>query len=335
MTRDQLGALAQTFLDHLDSQMTVFKISLSSHWHVDHLCFRTGSEQSYQRHKELFSRLGTLLCESPVNGRLISTFKLFEPLQWKSFQVDLIELPAPKPQRPSQEGFEHIEVVIDCPFDEIKRLYSECSFNEAGLAKDFNQELEIELSGCAIKFHHLSLESVVCLETNHKIFQVLTQHQILKLLKKYNPLIAGTFPLGISNLESDVDILLSGSNLSEIAKTIKSHFGDLSEFFLTMKVVEEEPTVLARFVIDEVKIELFAQKIPSVSQAAYKHFLVEERLLKYGKDSLKKKILSLRNHGLKTEPAFGQALGLRTNPYYELLNLQKLSESELKDRFSF
>lgn len=333
MTRQQLDDLSSKFLDHLESEMNAARISLKPHWHVDHLCYRVDTQEKYLYQKEQFQKIGSLLVETPVNGRLISTFKLFESIQWKDYQIDLLELPAPKLNKPTREGFEHIEVVIDVPFNDLKNLYPNCLFSEAGMSKVLNQELEIELKDCAIKFHQLSLESVTNLEKKENVVEVLKTHKILESLKVYNPLIAGTFPLGISTPESDIDILLSGENLSEIAKALKAKFSLAQEFFLTMKVVEDEPTVLSRFVLGGVKIELFAQKIPTVLQTAYKHFLIEERLLKYGREPFKKKILDLRNHGLKTEPAFGQALGLRTNPYYELLNLQKLSESELKSKF--
>jgi uncharacterized protein len=152
---------AHAFLEQIFAKMHENEIHLKNHWNIDHLCFRVETDTDYSHYKNVFSGLGRLLIESPVGGRLISTYKLTEPIKYKNYSIDVIELPAPKPGKKTIDGFEHFEVVCDVSFDEIKKMYPHCEFDETGLKKDFNKELEILLGDYAIKFHHQSLEDVI------------------------------------------------------------------------------------------------------------------------------------------------------------------------------
>jgi uncharacterized protein DUF4269 len=54
-------------------------------------------------------------------------------------------------------------------------------------------------------------------------------------------------------------------------------------------------------------------------QLAFRHLVAEWRILS-GQDALfKRKILELKERGIKTEPVFAQLLGLAGDPYQELL----------------
>jgi hypothetical protein len=176
----------------------------------------------------------------------------------------------------------------------------------------------------------MSLESVIQLEKNKPIFSAIKKLDILSSLSLFNPLIAGTFPLGINTANSDVDILISGSNLAYIKDYLIQQFSMNDKFQLNEISVFNEPTVLASFDFDGITFEIFCQRIESVRQSGYLHFLIEERLLKIGGQDFLEKIKDLRNQGLKTEPAFAKALNLQGDPYAQLLNLQNLSEEQLK-----
>lgn len=87
------------------------------------------------------------------------------------------------------------------------------------------------------------------------------------------------------------------------------------------------------FKFKNVSFEVFAQQTPTAHQTANRHFLIEERLLCLGGMKFQKKVRGFRAQGLKTEPAFTAALGLKGDAYTELLSLQQLSESQLKVQF--
>lgn len=134
MTKDDFYSHALIFLESLFQQLHEKSVELQSHWNLDHLCFRVNSVERYRHFFKAFHEWSDLLIESEVNGRPISTFKLHDPLNFRSRLIDLVELPAPKAGKVTQEGFEHIEVVCDVSFQEIKHRFShQCAFNESGL----------------------------------------------------------------------------------------------------------------------------------------------------------------------------------------------------------
>lgn len=151
------------FLEKIFSYLQEYKIVLND-WRIDHLCYRTSSQQNYEITKSLFEKKGDCLFESEVNGRMIATYKLFDPIEYKGHIIDLVEVPAPKIMKETPEGFEHIEVVVDISFEEILNLYPHCQFEKNALQKKVNPELEIEFKDCSIKFHHQSLEDIIIME---------------------------------------------------------------------------------------------------------------------------------------------------------------------------
>lgn len=329
MNIETLKVEAQIFLKKVFTEFDSKNFSLESHWHIDHLCYRTATHETYLQLKADFETFSTLLIESEVNGRMISTFKLKEAIDFNGWSIDLIEVPAPKKGKLIKDGFEHFEVVCDLGFEEIKDKYQTYEFDESGLIKDFNQELEIIFSDFAIKFHHLSLESVINIESNSVLFFALTDSKALKLLKKYKPLIAGTYPLNLNIVNSDVDILIYAKDLDSLKYYLAELFSHYEKFKVELIAVDDDEAVIANFYVNGLKFEIFAQKVDSVQQKAYLHFLIEERLLKYGGESLLNKVREYKVQGLKTEPAFAKALKRPGDAYNELLLLQKKSNDEL------
>ena len=151
---------AVTFLEKIFNELESVQIDLRD-WPIDHLCYRTSSENNYQKIKNCFQHIGELLVESEVNGRLIATYKLKEPILFKQHRIELIEVPAPKRGKTTIEGFEHIEAVIDISFLELEKLFPHITFNKKAITKEINPDIEVEFGGCAIKFHHQSLEEVI------------------------------------------------------------------------------------------------------------------------------------------------------------------------------
>jgi predicted metalloenzyme YecM len=118
---------AVVFLNKLNEELNQKKLSLPLHWDIDHICFRTESEDEYMARKTQFSSFAQLLIESPVNGRLISTYKLEAPIEFLGRRIDLVELPAPKKNKATPSGFEHIEITVDESFEEVKSRLVKCN----------------------------------------------------------------------------------------------------------------------------------------------------------------------------------------------------------------
>ncbi|WP_235046190.1 VOC family protein [Bdellovibrio bacteriovorus] len=325
---NEFNIAAQDFLQRVFNKLDAQNIQLDKHWFIDHLCYRVSSLENYNVFKTQFASFAELLIESDVNGRPIATYKFAEPIRFRDWSIQVVELPAPKPGKVTVEGFEHFEVVADSGFDEIKARYPKAVFSESGLKKDFNPELEISLDELAIKFHPLSLESVIRLEKNEAVYAAVKSSGVLKALKVHQPLLVGTYPLGMNVSGSDVDVLINVPDLTAAETLFRKNFSGFENF--KIETHAQYAAVTASFDFQGVPFEVFAQVKDTAKQNANLHFLVEERLLHVGGSSLAEKILALRKAGDKTEPAFARALGLSGNPYDELLRLQTLSESELR-----
>ncbi len=323
--------LAHTFLDHLFEQLQSKNINIDS-YEIDHLCYRTSSDENYQVIKDAFSPLGECLIESEVNGRLIATYKLKNPILYKHWIIDLIEVPAPKQGKITQEGFEHIEVVIDCDFEELEKSIllnaPDISFEKKGLEKDLNPELEIEFDQCAVKFHHKSLENIIAIEKNAVLMDFLNSSQILNKLKSYSPCISGTLPLNIHTPHSDLDILFCAQDLAQFERDVTQLLQGRFDLQMKRTTKQGQETSITVFHTDHFKVELFAQNYSSFKQQANIHFLIEARLLKIFKEELRQRVKALKEEGHKTEPAFGMIFNL-SSPYDDLIKLNKLSDLEL------
>lgn len=330
MTELEFHSQADTFLKNLFSELNAARIEIKNHWDIDHLCYRSDTEENYTLLKKSFAAFSELLIESMVGGRLIATYKLHRPVKFNDYRIDVVELPAPKKGKTVALGFEHVEVVCDIPFSELKEKYSHLNLDLGGLQKNFNREFEIILGTRNLKFHHSSLASVINIEKNTKVWNAINRSDILNLFFENNPLIAGTFPLEIYAETSDLDIILEANDLNILNNSLVEHFGTCEDFKIINLEVDHKPTLICNFKFDGIPFEIFAQDRPSVQQTAYLHLLIEERLLKIGGETFKQKIKSARASGSKTESAFAELLGIKADPYKSLLELQTKSFKELE-----
>jgi predicted metalloenzyme YecM len=149
------------FVKALSAQLIENNIIIKDDWIIDHICYRVSTEEQYINLKNSFCEDNKLLIESTVGGRLISSFKLKEPLDILGHKVSVLELPAPKNGKITPEGYEHIEIVCSESFKELISLYGHLNLDKKGMTKEINPELEIEFKDCSIKFHHQTLESVI------------------------------------------------------------------------------------------------------------------------------------------------------------------------------
>jgi len=86
---------------------------------------------------------------------------------------------------------------------------------------------------------------------------------------------------------------------------------------------------VARFTLDGIFIELFGQALYVDPQRAYRHMIIESRLLDlFGKD-VRNNIREIKLSGLKTEPAFGQYFKLEGDPYLGLPEFGRLKDKNL------
>lgn len=139
-----------------------------AHLPIDHLCYRVETRKHYLTLKEWLLTDNELLVESPIKGRLISTFRMAQPFRHMEREIWLLELPEPKPGSPYPEGWEHAEFVTDRPLVEFEDwLIDELGIapsgiDRSGLSKPLNADLRLRLEGgLSVKFHELPLDEVI------------------------------------------------------------------------------------------------------------------------------------------------------------------------------
>lgn len=141
--------------------------------------------------------------------------------------------------------------------------------------------------------------------------------------------LVGTIPLGIDVPDSDLDIVCTAPDLDAFADRVRADFGDRPDLTAVRREVRSGPAVIARFAAAGERIELFAQARPVAMQDAYRHMVVEWRLLQLGGPDLRSRVIDLKRNGMKTEPAFAAALGLPGDPYLALLDRHERTDADL------
>ena len=153
--------MAAEFLKELTPLVDNLNLELD-HGSIDHLCFRVETENEYQQYKDDLQKIGSLLVESIVGARLIATYKLNSPIKYNDIEVDVIELPQPKPNSKYKTAFEHVEYVIKERFDKIIENHPEIKFDLGAMQKKINPDIRVKFSNdLSIKLHHQSLEAVI------------------------------------------------------------------------------------------------------------------------------------------------------------------------------
>jgi hypothetical protein len=151
----------------------------------------------------------------------------------------------------------------------------------------------------------------------------------LEALAAFDPHVAGTPPLGLDLPGSDIDILCHAPDLNAFAAVVGTAFGACEGFSARRWNGGGEPAVIAGFAAHGWAFEVFGQALPVAEQLGWRHFVIERRLLALGGAALRTAVLQRRRAGLKTEPAFADALQLTGDPYLTLLELEHQTDEAL------
>lgn len=164
----------------------------------------------------------------------------------------------------------------------------------------------------------------------HRVLEALGLRQALK---DYRPRIVGTMPLGVHTADSDIDVLVEVRDLDAFAAAMQSGYGTREGFVMWRRAATEmEPeAVVVRMDTATWPVEIFAQDRPTVQQTAYRHYAIENRLLRLGGESLRDEIVARKEDGTKTEAAFCDVLGLEGDPFLALLDLEGEPDGTLCD----
>jgi len=158
-------------------------------------------------------------------------------------------------------------------------------------------------------------------ERQKNAYQVLTENGILEKLNCFTPILVGTIPINIDIESSDLDIICYAPNQENFIQSLNYNFGKESQFIISKNTTFN--SVKANFFTADFEIEIFGQDIPTQQQNAYRHMLIEYKILLEKGENFRLQVIELKRQGYKTEPAFAKLLGLQGDPYEELLKLKR------------
>lgn len=124
---------------------------------LDHVAYRTETDERYEELKNEFKKISSNFSEVEINGRLITVYKLKEPVIYNNWTSYGLELCAPKKSKTYREGLEHAEFVIKLSFEEFMQKHQDIDFDMTAFSKEINPEIEVGFGDCAVKFHRQSL----------------------------------------------------------------------------------------------------------------------------------------------------------------------------------
>ena len=163
-------------------------------------------------------------------------------------------------------------------------------------------------------------------------YTVIHSLQVFETLKAFDPILVGTIPLNIDILGSDLDIICEVHDFPSFNALLHNCFGNYTGFRQVNYDIKEIQTTVTNFIFGEFEFEIFGQPIPTKQQNAYRHMVIEERLLTVGGFKAYQAIRNLKANGLKTEPAFVAYFQIECDdPYLKILELESMTDEELKN----
>ncbi len=148
--------------------------------------------------------------------------------------------------------------------------------------------------------------------------QTLEELGVFEHLAPFKPVLAGTIPLDLALPESDLDILCEVHDMRSFDRLARTYFGQEPGFTSRRKMIKDVLTSIHRFEHGGFPIELFGQPVPVFEQRAFRHLLLEARLLEMGGEPARQKILEFKREGMNTEAAFARYFGLEGHPALSL-----------------
>lgn len=156
-----------------------------------------------------------------------------------------------------------------------------------------------------------------------KSYEILKELEVLDYLKEYTPILTGTIPIGINIEKSDLDIVCNVKDFTRFIEKVGRSYSRFNSY----KIAKTKENIVINFFYKKMEIEIYGADKDSLEQNAYRHMVVEAKLLEVGGERLKKKIIELKRNGLKTELAFCKALKVEGNPYENMLDEDRMLEN--------
>ena len=153
-----------------------------------------------------------------------------------------------------------------------------------------------------------------------EVYHAIVHSRLLKILAAFDPVLTGTYPIGIYLPGSDLDVICQYVNPEHFTTVVEIAFSSEKNFEIKTKEIRGQESIIARFSFENFLFEVFGQPLPVKEQYAYRHMLIEARILEENDDTFKFSIVRLKEKGLSTEEAFAFLLKIEGDPYNNLLH---------------
>ncbi len=157
---------------------------------------------------------------------------------------------------------------------------------------------------------------------------ILLKSEIFSILEAFDPAHVGTIGNDIDIPGSDIDIICSAPEFSEVRNALAPKFTSIEGYTDYDSTVRGNEVFVAKIPTSP-PIEIYCERQPTTEQLGYRHYLLGCRVLKLAGPAGHTLLRSLKRKGIKTEPAFATILGLTGDPYLSFLEVEKLSDTEI------
>ncbi|MGZ0190317.1 MAG: VOC family protein [Alphaproteobacteria bacterium] len=148
---------------------------------IDHICVRLKLSSDVDWLKSEIADAGQVISSVNVNGREITLLQLHQPLTVGEWEISGVELPYPKPRHPYEDGWEHVEFVLNGAENTLNGVRSAFmqkfpTLNADKLRTDYgysedvphadgdqmpNPTLGLSVNGIGLKFHAKPIQVIV------------------------------------------------------------------------------------------------------------------------------------------------------------------------------
>lgn len=154
----------EKFLNKLLLKIKEIGIDVSS-FEMDHIAYKTSSEEEYFKLKPEFLEIGKLAKESVVRGRRVGIFALHEPWTYSQYTVIAIELIAPMRGEVVESGWEHVEFVLNESYESFMKRYPDFDWDTSVMKAASFSMIKLKLDdSMQIKFHQKDILKTVAEE---------------------------------------------------------------------------------------------------------------------------------------------------------------------------
>lgn len=162
-------------------------------------------------------------------------------------------------------------------------------------------------------------------------YLTLTELDLFSVLAEFDPVLAGTFPLGLESEDSDLDLVCHAPDLDELATVMFQVYGGYDDFSVERTADDGSPALVCHFRYHEFRIGVLGRPSPSREQDVYRHLVAEARLLRMAGPSAADGIRRLKAEGFETVMAFGEYFRLGDQPNRTLLELADAPAEDLEE----